>query len=70
MKITLLCVGKTDNKHLESLINDYVKRLSKSIGFSVEYIEPRNVKKLKARELKKAEGELILQKLIKSQRTI
>lgn len=66
MKITLLCVGKTDNKNLEALIDEYVFRLKKFVGFEIEIINtPRNFGKLQALELKKAEGELILARVKK-----
>ncbi len=33
MKITLLSIGKTSNKHLRSACDDYIKRLKNYIGF-------------------------------------
>jgi len=64
MKITFLCVGKTDNKHLDILINEYEGRIKKFIDFKIDYISPpRNFGKLQAKELKKAEGRLILDKV-------
>lgn len=66
MKVTLLCIGKTDNKKLEDLIEEYVLRLRKYITFNIECIlTPKNFGKLQPRDLKKAEGELILQKVSK-----
>jgi 23S rRNA (pseudouridine1915-N3)-methyltransferase len=66
MKLTLLCVGKTDNKHLENLLSEYTKRLSKFIRFQIEYIVPRNTSKLQPNEMKRAEGSFILQKTEKA----
>ena len=64
MQITLINIGKTDNKNLEYLIGDYTKRLGYFTNFRVEDInQPKNFKKMKPNELKKAEAELVLKKL-------
>ena len=45
MNIKLLTIGKTDNKALQSLIDDYTKRLSFYIKFDLEIIpDIKNVK--------------------------
>ena len=46
MTITLLAIGKTDNSELNSLINDYTKRLGHYIKFKLEII-PDLKKRLK-----------------------
>ena len=38
MNIRLIAIGKTDNKDLQSLINDYTKRLSFYVKFDLEII--------------------------------
>jgi 23S rRNA (pseudouridine1915-N3)-methyltransferase len=38
MNIKLIAIGKTDNKSLQSLIDDYTKRLSFYIKFDLDII--------------------------------
>lgn len=64
MNIKLLAIGKTDNKNLQTLIDDYSKRLSFYIKFELEIIpDLKNVKNLSESQQKEKEGELILTKL-------
>lgn len=64
MNIRLLAIGKTDNKSLQTLIDDYTKRLSFYIKFDLEVIpDIKNVKNLSEAQQKEKEGELILSKL-------
>ena len=64
MNIKLLAIGKTDNKALQSLIDDYTKRLSFYIKFDLEIVpDIKNVKNLSESQQKEKEGELILSKL-------
>lgn len=64
MNIKLIAIGKTDNKALQSLIDDYTKRLSFYIRFEmVELPDIKNVKSLSEAQQKDKEGELILSKL-------
>lgn len=64
MNIKLLAIGKTDNKALQTLMDDYLKRLSFYIKFDIEVIpDIRNVKNLSEAQQKEKEGELILSKL-------
>ncbi|MDX1278907.1 23S rRNA (pseudouridine(1915)-N(3))-methyltransferase RlmH [Oceanihabitans sediminis] len=64
MTIKLLAIGKTDNKQLQSLINDYTKRLGHYIKFELEIIpDLKKVKNLSEAQQKQKEGELILAKL-------
>lgn len=64
MTITLVLVGKTDNRHLEALITDYKKRLSFFVKFEVIIIPDLKKKKNMEIELQKEkEGELILSKI-------
>ncbi len=61
MKIRLICIQKNADKRIESLIEDYQKRLKHYINFQIEYLElPKKLKKLNKQELLKAEAELIL----------
>ena len=64
MNIKLLAIGKTDDKNLQSLINEYSKRLSFYIKFDLEIIaDIKNVKNLSENQQKEKEGELILSKI-------
>jgi 23S rRNA (pseudouridine1915-N3)-methyltransferase len=67
MKITLISIGKTDNKHLQILINDYIKRLGFYVSFT--FIEIPDIKKVKSFseiQQKMAEGTEILRRITSS----
>ena len=67
MTIKLLAIGKTDNKHLQLLIDDYTKRLSHYIKFELDIIaDLKKVKHLSEAQQKQKEGDLILSKLTNS----
>ena len=67
MKITLLVVGKTTDAHIDTLIQDYQKRLTHYLPFSLVVIpELKNTKSLTMEQQKLAEGELILRQLTPS----
>ena len=64
MNIRLITIGKTDNKNLQSLIDEYTKRLSFYVKFDLEIIpDIKNVKNLSEAQQKEKEGELILAKI-------
>jgi len=64
MTIKLIAIGKTDAENLQSLIDDYIKRLGFYIKFSIEIIQDiKNAKNLSEDQQKQKEGELILSKL-------
>jgi len=64
MTIKLLAIGKTDNKQLQMLIDDYQKRLGFYVKFEFEIIpDLKKVKNLSEDQQKQKEGELILNKL-------
>ena len=64
MTIKLLAIGKTDNKELQTLIDDYQKRLGFYIKFEFEIIpDLKKAKNLSEDQQKHKEGELILNKL-------
>jgi 23S rRNA (pseudouridine1915-N3)-methyltransferase len=64
MKIKLLAIGKTDNKNLNQLIDEYQNRLKHYIKFELEIIpDIKNVKNLSEIQQKEKEGDLILSKL-------
>jgi len=56
MKIKLLAIGKTDDKNLQVLIQNYEKRLKHYIKFELEIIpDLKNVKNLSETEQKEKE---------------
>lgn len=64
MNIKLLAVGKTDDKNLQALIEEYVKRVSFYVKFDVEIIpDIKNAKNLSVIQQKEKEGSLILSKV-------
>ena len=64
MTIKLLTIGKTDNKQLQLLMDDYTKRLGHYIKFNLEIIpDLKKVKHLSEAQQKQKEGELILSKV-------
>lgn len=68
MTIRLLTIGKTDNKHLQALIEDYQKRLGHYIKFQFEILpDIKNVKHLSEAQQKEKEGVLILSKVHNSE---
>lgn len=59
MKITLLCVGKTDDKYIQEGIDKYLKRLKHYISFQIVIIpDIKNVKNLSEVQQKEKEAEL------------
>lgn len=67
MKITLLVVGKTTSAQVESLIQEYQKRLTHYLPFALQVIpELKNTKALTPDQQKLAEGELILRAVAQS----
>ncbi len=71
MNIKLLAVGKTDDKNLQTLIENYQKRLSFYVKFDLEIIaDIKNAKNLSEAQQKEKEGELILSKVTASDHLI
>lgn len=64
MNIKLIAIGKTDNKNLQALIDEYTKRLGFYVKFELDIIpDIKNVKNFSESEQKIKEGQLILSKL-------
>ena len=64
MRITLLVIGKTTDRHVQALIEDYAQRLGHYVPFSMDVIpELRNTKALTAEQQKAQEAELIKKQL-------
>lgn len=71
MKITLLVVGKTANPALQTLTEDYCRRLVHYVPFSLQVIpDLKNSRNLSQEEQKQKEGSLILNILSPSDRLI
>lgn len=65
MKIELILVGKTNDKHFQAGIDDYCQRIGHYMPFSITVIpELKNTKSLSEQQQKEREGELILQKIM------
>lgn len=64
MKITLMVVGRTTDKHLDALISNYAERIKHYVPFDFEVIpELKNTKALSPEQQKEREAELILRQL-------
>jgi 23S rRNA (pseudouridine1915-N3)-methyltransferase len=64
MNIRLIAIGKTDNKSLQLLVDEYRKRLAFYIKFDLEVIpDIKNAKNLSETVQKEKEGELILSRI-------
>ena len=64
MTIKLLCIGKTDSKELQKLIEVYLKRLQFYTKFEIDVIQDlKKAKNLDENQQKSKEGELILNKV-------
>jgi 23S rRNA (pseudouridine1915-N3)-methyltransferase len=71
MRITLLVIGKTTDPRLQSLIEDYQKRLAHYVPFDFAVIpDIKNAKSLSEEQLKTAEGEVILARMTPSMEVI
>lgn len=71
MQITLLAIGKTDDKQLQLLIDTYQKRLSHYVKFDFEIIpDLKNTKNLSETQQKEKEGEALLKKIQTSDRVL
>ncbi|WP_053972548.1 23S rRNA (pseudouridine(1915)-N(3))-methyltransferase RlmH [Mangrovimonas sp. ST2L15] len=67
MTIKLIAIGKTDNKNLQTLMDDYQKRLGFYIKFEFEIIpDIKNSKNLSEDQQKQKEGEQILSRVTNS----
>lgn len=64
MKILFLMIGKTVDKRLTTLIDEYAERVKHYIPFDMEVIpELKNTKALSAEQQKEKEGELLQKQL-------
>ncbi|MGO1521489.1 MAG: 23S rRNA (pseudouridine(1915)-N(3))-methyltransferase RlmH [Sphingobacterium sp.] len=64
MKISLICIGKTDDKHIIQGIEVYAKRLKHYIGFQlVSLPDVKNNKHLSQEQQKQKESQLLLKNI-------
>ena len=64
MNIKLLAIGKTDDKNLQALLNEYIKRLTFYVKFDLEVIpDVKNAKNMSIDQQKEKEGNLLLAKI-------
>ncbi|WP_026897929.1 23S rRNA (pseudouridine(1915)-N(3))-methyltransferase RlmH [Daejeonella oryzae] len=64
MKITLLTIGKTEDKYLIEGIEKYLKRLKHYINFKIQELpELKNTKSLSQEQQKSKEAEIVLKSL-------
>ncbi len=64
MKTALILVGKTNDTHLQAIINDYAERITHYMPFEIIVIpELKNTKSLSEEQQKVREGELIMKQL-------
>ena len=63
MQIKLIVVGKTKNKELNSLIENYIKRINFFNKFKIIEVNSSKTKKNNANDIKKIEEENILKKI-------
>lgn len=71
MKITLLLIGKTTDKHIDTLVDEYAARLRHYLSFDIKVIpELKNTKALTEAQQKEQEGALILKTIGATDRVI
>ncbi len=64
MKTALILVGKTNDTHLQAIINDYAERITHYMPFEIIVIpELKNTKSLSEEQQKVREGEQIMKQL-------
>ncbi|MEG2078601.1 23S rRNA (pseudouridine(1915)-N(3))-methyltransferase RlmH [Chryseobacterium sp.] len=67
MRISLLCIGKTDDKEINSIINYYLNRLPRHWNFEITEIpDVKNAKNLTSDLLKKEESKLFFNHIDKT----
>ena len=64
MKFNLICIGKTDDREITSLISNYLPRIPKHWNFEIiEIPDVKNAKNLSPDLLKKEETKLFLNQI-------
>ncbi len=71
MDIKLIWIGKTEEKYLETGIENYLKRIKHYINFQIVTIpELKNTKSLSIEQIKQKEGELLLKMIRQSDKLV
>lgn len=71
MKITLLVVGKTTDKHIVALVDEYMARLKHYVPVEIEVIpELRQTKSLTEEQQKEQEASLIIGRMLPGDRVV
>jgi len=71
MKVKLILIAKTTDKHLKALCDDYQRRLSHYINFKIEILNlPKKKKFANKEQQKEEEGKLILANISPSDQVI
>ena len=71
MKIKLIAVGKTDDNHIQSCMNEYIKRLGFYVLFEVLIIpDIKNTKSLSEKQQKTKEADAVLKNIDQSDAVI
>lgn len=71
MKITLLVVGKTTDKHIVALVDEYMARLKHYVPVEIEVIpELRQTKSLTEEQQKEQEASLIIGRILPGDRVV
>jgi len=69
--IKLIWIGKTEEKYLETGIENYLKRIKHYINFQIVTIpELKNTKSLSIEQIKQKEGELLLKMIRQSDKLV
>lgn len=64
MKIKLYLIGKTDKKQIQTLTDDFIKRIKRYIGFEMIVLpDLKNRASLNEAQQKEKEGEMLLSKI-------
>lgn len=71
MKTVLVVIGKTDNKHINACISDYVGRIGHYLQFEMVVLpDIKNTKKFTVEQLKHTEGKSILNQFQQSDHVV
>ncbi len=66
MNSRLICIGKTDDPNIRTLLEDYVKRINRYVRYAISEIPNlRKSSSMREEEVKAAEAELILNQITK-----
>ncbi|MBP3228857.1 MAG: 23S rRNA (pseudouridine(1915)-N(3))-methyltransferase RlmH [Bacteroidaceae bacterium] len=70
MKAILLCVGKTDDKRLAALIDEYAARLAHYVPFSIDIVPDVRTAGRAATAVREAEGQALLRRIEAGDRVV